>query len=185
MANSFHPIDRNNAVVVRLESMAILPRTRCRGRGLGYALDASSMHLYKLTYQRQPDPQAALVAVEGSVYLREEFEDLRQLFHRDADSRISHAHDHLAILLLGRERHAASSFRELRGVVQEVGKHLRETDSIGMENDRDVRKCDTKSEARLFDERPGDVEGNVDHALQGDVIPLQAELASGDSRNVQ
>src|SRR5262249_53465036 len=64
----------------------------------------STVHLDDGSYQRQPDPEAALSAVERAVRLREEIEDMWEDLAGDSDAVVLHADPDLGPLLFGRQR---------------------------------------------------------------------------------
>ena len=92
------------------------------------------MHVDESASERESDTEAAVGAVRGRVALREEIEDPRQPFLRDADAAVSHANlDHIAGPS-GGDVDLAAGLGELGGIVQDVGQDLDEANTIAIDH---------------------------------------------------
>ena len=86
------------------------------------------MHLHQPPHQRQPDPQSSLRAVQGSLILDEQIEDMGQQWGGNAHPRVPHPQHHpggsRVSREIGREPDAASRIGILGGILDQVDEDL-------------------------------------------------------------
>ena len=111
---------------------------------LAAGLDVAAVHFHQLPYERQPDAQPALRFFQRPVDLREHVENGGQCLRGDADAGIADGHGNLPFAAGRGQPDVPAALHVLGGVVQQIGKDLREAHGIGIEIDR-LRTSSTAS----------------------------------------
>ena len=143
------------------------------------------VHLHQRADQGQPDPQPAARPRQRLVGLGEHVEDVRQQLRRDARPVVADPDHDLPPLLLGGERDLAPLVGVLRGVVQQVGEHLRHPRRVDLQEHGVLGQGDGQAVMTVLDQGPAGLDGQLDHRLQLDRLLLEHDLAAGDPRDVE
>ncbi len=121
-------------------------RTRCPAAARrSSAATRAAVQLHQLPHQREADAEPALRALERSIGLHEHVEDARQQVGEMPMPRSRTRHDRRRRSRAGDDRDRAARLGVLRGVVQQVGEHLREPRAVGVEPDRLGRQLDARA----------------------------------------
>ncbi len=147
-------------------------------------LDRAGVHLDESLDQRQADAEPTLGTLEGVVDLHEHVEYTREHFLRDADSVVDDSDDHGIIRLLGFDLDAATARRVLRGIVQQVGEHLRESDDVAVERDLVRREIDAELVLLRLDDRRARLDGVTNNPVQRHALFAQRNPIVGDAAHV-
>ena len=98
------------------------------------------MQLDQASRQREPDPQSAARSGQALLDLIEHFKDSWQSRGLDADAGVADGNDGLVFIDLRRERDAAAAIGVFDGVVQQVGKRLRQPREVAEHPQAGVRQ---------------------------------------------
>src|SRR4030095_6433654 len=98
-------------------------------------LDRSTMQLDETFREREPDPQAAFVAIERRTNLLKHLKDRRQRFGIEPDTVVRNSQLDRRAVAVCMQTDLAVRVRVLRGVREQVADHLREAQRIGIERD--------------------------------------------------
>src|SRR5688500_14165750 len=98
--------------------------------------DATAVHLDEPPHDGQADAQTALGASVRTIRLYEKVEDVRQDIGRETDAIVADAHDDRVVLSCRDELDLSFAPRELGGVVEQVGEHLRQPNQISLHRNR-------------------------------------------------
>src|SRR5690606_18167587 len=125
----------------------------------------AAVHFHQLPYQGQADAQPAARALERAVGLHEQLEDLARLRLVEADAAVADTDVDL-VADAGLEHDPAARVRVLRGVVQQVGEHLRQPYRVRLQRHRRLRDVQRELVPALFQLRPRGLDGGGEHVLE-------------------
>ena len=94
------------------------------------------MHLNQSLHKRQSNTKATLGAVQSSLCLREEIENVRQEVGRYSDTRIPHTQDGFVSFLLKGDPNFSAFAGVLGGVGKQVRHHLFKANWVSMQPNR-------------------------------------------------
>src|SRR5690606_27639115 len=152
---------------------------------LAMGLDAAAVRLDQRFHEREAEPEAAAVTLEGTVDLLEHLENALELLGRNPDPVVAHDDHDVPFAELHAEPHVAAGGRVLRGVAQQVREHLREADRIGVELDPLLRELDHELVPGLVEERTRLLERALDDRIERDPALAQLESALRDARDFE
>src|ERR1700680_4149861 len=116
--------------------------------------DCPPVHLRNSLNEVQTDSKTAFRTIERSASLIEECKDVADAFSSNSDAGIAHRHRELALVTLHADPNAAAALSILRGIHQQVHKHLGETHGIAVEIDRFGRQGREELMAEGVQDRP-------------------------------
>ena len=149
------------------------------------------MQEHDLAHQREPDAEAALLAIGRMVGLGEEIEHLRQHVRVDADAGVGDADDRLtgAVAVVpgpvDRELDPPAVAGVLDRVGEQVADHLGEPDRVADGDQRTVGQHALEPLPPLGGERPGGLQRAPDDVGEVDPLGAQRDLAARDARDVE
>jgi hypothetical protein len=147
--------------------------------------DLAAVHFHQLPHQRQADTQAAARALERSVGLHEEFEDLVEQMRRNADALVADAHANDVAFHRCLEPDAAIELAVLAGVVEKIGEHLRQALGIGVEVMLARRQIHHQVLAGVVDGRARGLDGVIEHGAQHHAPLAHLQAPARDARDVE
>ena len=140
-------------------------------------------------HQAQADTQAALRAVQRAVSLREQIENVRQQFRRNADAAVTHPqHGGVASTAdgpLDGQRYAAPVLGVFGGVGQQVNQHLFQSRGVSPQADRLKRHRHRQFMPVLRDQRLRRLHRALDDAAEHDLLLPKLNPAGADARDLQ
>ena len=139
------------------------------------------MHVHQRLDDREPEAQAAGMAIERLLALHEQIEHMAQQLGRDAAALVFDDDLHQAIAFAQAQRDAAVGRRELGGVAEQVAQHLRQAHRVADDPQRLARQVDLDRARTLFERRLRELERTRDDCVHVDALVLQRDLALGDA----
>ena len=136
-------------------------------------------------HQRQPDPQAALGAVDVAAHLGEHVEHGGKRLGRDANPGVAHRHQRLPRLGPGRHRDAPAGRGVLGRVVEQVAEHLDDAGGVGVEFNRLLRQMHLEVMAAGLDQGDGGLERHRHQRRQRHRLFFKFDLAARDAGDVE
>ena len=148
-------------------------------------LDLAVLHLHEASRQGQSDAQAADRAFEDGLGLVEHLEDARESVGRDADAGIADADDGEIGVRFGGEPDVPGPWRELHGVLQDVGEDLHEPCAVAADDQGAGGRLDVQGMPRGRRERRDRLGGDRHQARDVQGLAVQLDLVGRDPRHVQ
>jgi len=143
------------------------------------------MQVHQLPRQREPDAQAA-VALQGTIHLREQLEDLAELSGRDPDSVIGDRDlEGHGIPDMSRELDPAARGRVLHRVAHQIPEHLDQARAVGQEAYRLFRQADVEGVSARLDLVAAGVDGRLGHLVEAQPLETELHQAACDARHVE
>src|SRR5579862_3765825 len=121
-------------------------------RSVAVRCDPALMQLDQLLDERQTYAETTARATPLSFALGKQLKEIRHLLDRNADAAVGDRYHDLGPALLGRKLNVARGLGVFRGVVEQIGKHLREAREIAIENQRLGRQQHLKLVLALVDQ---------------------------------
>ena len=139
----------------------------------------AAVQLDQMPHQREPQPQAALGAMQRGVALDKGLPNPRQRLGADAQARVAQANHGLPLFHAQGKPNLAPVGRVLGRVVQEVGHHLGQADRVAVHVHRLRRLAEREPMGPRLDQRAADVHGVGQHAGQVDHLAAEARSCRG------
>lgn len=141
--------------------------------------------LDELMHEREPDPEAALAAIERGVGLDEELEDPRAGLVVDPSPVVAHADDHLAVRVAGLDLDVAALRRVLDRVGQEVVEDLDDPRGVAVDPERALADLGSEGEPALVEGLAVLGDDVADEAPELDDRLSQVDLPLGHAGDVE
>jgi hypothetical protein len=180
--NAFPDSEMSN-LVLRLCPNQWESQRKCRSfpEPLAVRLDLATVHLGEGLGERKPDADSPGSAIERSLRLREQVEDVGQHLGSDANASVLHSHHHPALLLSRDKPNRLRIGREFDGVRENVRNDLSQAGGITVNYQDILGQLDFEALRFGFDGRAARFNGVAHCGLERYVLALQLDLAVCDS----
>jgi hypothetical protein len=147
-------------------------------------LDAAAVEHHQVADERQADAEPARARRVARHTLHEEIEDGIDESRIDAGSGIAHRYDRVAILAAGAHPDVTARGRVARCVVEQVREDLRETDGVGLDEERLVAQVDVESMTSALDRRARGFDGVAQRRAEVEGRAPELDLATRYPRDL-